>query len=45
MVKDEPTIKDLLGNIDKALIQRLLERKYGGDKSAFTVLTIDYLAV
>ena len=36
MVKDEP-IKDL-GNI-----KRLLERKYGGDKS--TVPTIDYLAV
>jgi fatty acid synthase subunit alpha, fungi type/fatty acid synthase subunit beta, fungi type len=42
MVKDEP-VKDLLGNINKALIQRLLERKYGGDKSA--VPTIDYLAV
>jgi fatty acid synthase subunit alpha len=39
MVKDEP-VKDLLGNFDKALIQRLLERKY---KSA--VPTIDYLAV
>jgi hypothetical protein len=42
MVKDEP-VKDLLGNINKALIQRLLERKYGGDKSA--VPTIDYFAV
>jgi fatty acid synthase subunit alpha len=42
MVKDEP-VKDLLGNINRALIQRLLERKYGGDKS--TVPTIDYLAV
>ena len=42
MVKDEP-VKDLLGNINKALIQRLLERKYDGDKSA--VPTIDYLAV
>lgn len=42
MVKDEP-IKDLLGNINKALIQRLLEHKYGGDKSV--VPTIDYLAV
>ena len=42
IVKDEP-VKDLLGNINKALIQRLLERKYGGDKSA--VPTIDYLAV
>ena len=41
-MKDEP-VKDLLGNINKALIQRLLERKYGGDKSA--VPTIDYLAV
>jgi fatty acid synthase subunit alpha len=40
-VKDEP-VKDL-GNINKALTQRLLERKYGGDKSA--VPTIDYLAV
>lgn len=42
MVKDEP-VKDLLGNINKALIQRLLERKYGGDK--YSVPTIDYLAV
>ena len=42
IVKDEP-IKDLLGNINKALIQRLLERKYGGDKSAVPI--IDYLAV
>lgn len=42
MVKDEP-VKDLLGNINKALIQRLLEHEYGGDKSA--VPTIDYLAV
>ena len=42
MVKDEP-VKDLLGNINEALIPRLLERKYGGDKSA--VPTIDYLAV
>ena len=44
MVKDEP-VKELLGKINnlKALIQRLLERKYGGDKSA--VPTIDYLAV
>ena len=41
MVKDEP-VKDLLGNINKALIQRLLDSKYGGDKSA--VPTIDYLA-
>ena len=42
MVKDEP-VKDLLGNINKALIQQLLECSYGGDKSA--VPTIDYLAV
>ncbi|KAF8969171.1 fatty acid synthase [Flammula alnicola] len=42
VVKDEP-VKDLLGNINKSLIQRLLERKYGGDVSA--VPTIDYLAV
>ena len=41
-MKDKP-VKDLLGNINKALIQLLLERKYGGDKSA--VPTIDYLAV
>ena len=41
MVKDEP-VKDLLGNINKALIQRLLERKYGSDMSV--VPTIDYLA-
>ena len=39
MVKDEP-VKDLLG---KALIQRLLERKYGGDK--FAIPTIDCLAI
>jgi fatty acid synthase subunit alpha, fungi type len=42
MVKDEP-VKGLLGNINKALIQRLLQRKYGGDKS--TIPIIDYLAV
>ncbi|KAF8963371.1 hypothetical protein BDZ97DRAFT_2075857 [Flammula alnicola] len=42
VVKDE-RIKDLLGNINKSLIQRLLERKYGGDVSAMP--TIDYLAV
>jgi fatty acid synthase subunit beta len=46
IVKDEPepqavkVLKDLLGNINKALIQRLPERNYG-DKSA--VPTIDYL--
>ena len=42
MPKDEP-VKDLLGNINRALIQRLLECKYSGDKSA--IPTIDYLAV
>jgi len=36
-------VKDLLGNINKTLIKRLLERKYGGDES--TVPTVDYLAV
>ena len=41
IVKDEP-VKDL-GNINKMLIKRLLERKYGGDELA--VPTIDYLAV
>ncbi|KAF8071859.1 fatty acid synthase [Lyophyllum atratum] len=40
IVKDEP-IKDLLGNINKALIQRLLERKYANDES--TIPTVDYL--
>lgn len=35
--------EQLLGNINKALNQRLLERKYGGDKS--TIPIIDYLAV
>ena len=42
MVKDEP-YKDFPGNINKLLTQRLLKRKYGGDKSA--VPTIDCLAV
>ena len=42
MMKDEP-VKDLLGNINRALILRLLERKYSGDKSA--IPTINYLAV
>ncbi|PPQ94469.1 hypothetical protein CVT25_001102 [Psilocybe cyanescens] len=41
VVKDEP-VKDLLGNINKSLIQRLLERKYAGDASAVPV--VDYLA-
>ncbi|KAJ6477506.1 fatty acid synthase, partial [Mycena sanguinolenta] len=40
-VKDEP-IKDLLGNINSALIQRLLEFRYGGDESK--VPTVDYLS-
>ncbi|KAJ7481073.1 hypothetical protein B0H11DRAFT_2419975 [Mycena galericulata] len=40
-VKDEP-IKDLLGNINSALVQRLLESMYGGDESK--VPTIDYLS-
>ena len=42
LVKDDP-VKDLLGNINKTLIKRLLERKYGGNESA--VPTVDYLAV
>ena len=42
VVKDEP-VKDLLSNINKMLIKRLLERKYGGDELA--VPTVDYLAV
>lgn len=40
-VKDEP-IKDLLGNINSGLIQRLLERQYAGDASK--VPTVDYLS-
>ncbi|KAF7374647.1 Fatty acid synthase subunit alpha [Mycena sanguinolenta] len=40
-VKDEP-IKDLLGNINSALIQRLLEFRYGGDENK--VPTVDYLS-
>ena len=36
-------VKDLLGNINKTLIKRLLERKYGGDEPAAP--TVDYLAV
>ncbi|KAF9532470.1 fatty acid synthase [Crepidotus variabilis] len=39
--KDEP-VKELLGNINKSLIQRLLDRKYNGDAS--TVPTVAYLA-
>ncbi|KAF7342433.1 Fatty acid synthase [Mycena venus] len=41
-VKDEP-IKDLPGNINSALIQRLLDFRYGGDESK--VPTVDYLSV
>ncbi|KAJ7077160.1 fatty acid synthase [Mycena belliarum] len=40
-VKDEP-IKDLLGNINSALVQRLLDVSYGGDESK--VPTVDYLS-
>ncbi|KAJ6458552.1 fatty acid synthase [Mycena sanguinolenta] len=40
-VKDEP-IKDLLGNINSALIQRLLEFRYAGDESKAP--TVDYLS-
>ncbi|KAG5638483.1 hypothetical protein H0H81_012415 [Sphagnurus paluster] len=40
IVKDEP-IKDLLGNINKTLIQRLLERKYNNDASK--IPSVDYL--
>jgi enoyl reductase-like protein len=36
VVKDEP-VKDLLGNINKTLIKRLLERKYGGDASTISL--------
>ena len=42
IVKDE-LVKDLLGNINKTMIKRLVEHKYGGDESA--VPTVDYLAV
>ena len=41
-VKDEP-IKELLGNINSSLIERLLERSYGGDVNAVPV--VDYLSV
>jgi len=40
-VKDEP-IKDLLGNINSSLIQRLLERRYAGDEAK--IPTVDYLS-
>jgi fatty acid synthase subunit alpha len=39
-IKDEP-IRDLLGNIDSSLIDKLVERIYGGDASK--IPTIDYL--
>lgn len=39
--KDEP-VKEILGNVNKTLIERLLERKYNGDVS--TVPVVDYLA-
>ncbi|KAF8632253.1 hypothetical protein AX15_002000 [Amanita polypyramis BW_CC] len=42
IVKDEP-IKDLLGNINSSLIERLLERRYDGDIKA--VPAVDYLSV
>jgi fatty acid synthase subunit beta len=42
IVKDEP-VKELLGNINNTLVQRLLDLKYGGDES--TIPTIDYLSV
>jgi fatty acid synthase subunit beta len=35
-------VKELLGNINSTLIQRLLERKYNGDKAL--IPTIDYLS-
>jgi fatty acid synthase subunit alpha len=41
IVKDEP-VKELLGNINSILIQRLLERKYNGDEAS--IPTIDYLS-
>ncbi|KAF8206176.1 fatty acid synthase [Mycena galopus ATCC 62051] len=40
-VKDEP-IKDLLGNINSALIKRLLDFRYAGDENK--VPTVDYLS-
>jgi fatty acid synthase subunit alpha, fungi type len=39
-IKDEP-IKDLLDNMHSSLVQRLIERRYGGDASK--IPTIDYL--
>jgi len=40
-VKDEP-IKDLLGNINSYLIQKLLEQFYTGDESR--IPTVEYLS-
>ncbi|KAI0649410.1 fatty acid synthase [Trametes meyenii] len=40
-VKDEP-IKDLLGNITSDLVNKLVDRLYGGDKSK--IPTVEYLA-
>lgn len=39
-VKDE-TIKDIFGSINASLIEKLLQRRYGGDESK--VPTVDYL--
>lgn len=40
-VKDEP-IGELLGNVTAKLVEKLLERSYGGDTSS--IPTVDYLA-
>ncbi|KAI0360181.1 fatty acid synthase [Trametes cingulata] len=40
-VKDEP-IKDMLGNITSILVDKLVDRIYGGDKSK--IPTVEYLA-
>ncbi|KAI0787467.1 fatty acid synthase [Fomes fomentarius] len=40
-VKDEP-IKDLLGNITSLLVEKLVDRLYGGDKSK--IPTVEYLS-
>lgn len=41
-IKDEP-IKDILGNINSSLVDKLVDRVYGGDTSK--IPTIDYLNV
>ncbi|KAF8638240.1 hypothetical protein AX17_002262 [Amanita inopinata Kibby_2008] len=41
LIKDEP-VKDLLGNINTSLIERLLQHKYGGDIQSVPV--IDYMS-